>query len=161
MYPERTEPLEEPAKFSNSEIQDEEAEIGDAEEPATVESVPASSGEESGSSSTSSSSEESEPDEVIEPSRTAQVFEWKPQCTIYVNKRTRALHLLPDGGKTDSKVTSFVCGRQLTGDTILFNSRIFSSNWRCKQCDSGKDVRTIDQCVNMLDEAFGRRQKTK
>ena len=47
MYPERTEPLEEAAKISNSEMQDEEAGIGDADEPAPVESVAASSGEES------------------------------------------------------------------------------------------------------------------
>ena len=106
-----------------------------------------------GDSESESSSGESEitDDEVL---RTLQIandvpeFVWKEGCSVFQNMKTKTLHLLPAGVPK-----TFLCGRELNADCEIFRSRVFSNEWKCKQCDKGRPIRSIDGMCFAFDRA--------
>ena len=112
-----------------------------------------------GDSDSASSSSESEftDDEVL---RTLQIandvpeFVWREGCSVFQNSKTKTLHLLPAGVPT-----TFLCGRELNGDCGIFRSRVFSSDWKCRQCDRGRPIRSVDGMCLAFDRALKRLKK--
>ena len=112
-----------------------------------------------GDSYSESSSGESEitDDEVL---RTLQIandvpeFVWKEGCSVFQNMKTKTLHLLPAGVPK-----TFLCGRELNSDCEAFRSRVFSSDWKCKQCDKGRPIRSVDGMCLAFDRALKRLKK--
>ena len=112
-----------------------------------------------GDSASGSSSSESEftDDEVL---RTLQIandvpeFVWKEGCSVFQNMKTKTLHLLPAGVPK-----TFLCGRELNSDCESFRSRVFSNDWKCKQCDKGRPIRSIDGMCLAFDRALKRLKK--
>ena len=91
----------------------------------------------SATTSSSSDSESGQDDEVAVrnlpagTSARSKSFVWKANCTVYQHKRTWTLHLLPSGGSS----ATFLCGRKNSSDHVLFQSPVYSENWKCRQCD--------------------------
>ncbi len=114
---------------------------------------------ESDSSESSSGSEsDSSVDEVINKSlqHEQDVYRWKDGCDIYQHRKTKVLHLKP---QLDPKNT-FLCGRSLSAEHQLFKSVIGMDKWRCRQCDSGKPVRSIEMAIHLIDKAVKRSRKS-
>ena len=110
------------------------------------------------SESTSGSESDSSVDEVIDKSlqHEQDVYEWKDGCDIYQHRKTKVLHLKP---RLDPKNT-FLCGRALSAEHRLFKSVIGMDKWRCRQCDSGKPVRSIEMAIHLIDKAVKRSRKS-
>ena len=112
-----------------------------------------------GDSASGSSSSESEftDDEVLRTLQSANdvpEFVWKEGCSVFQNLKTKTLHLLPAGVPK-----TFVCGRELTSDYDAFRPRVVSNDWKCKQCDKGRPIRSIDGMCLAFDRALKRLKK--
>ena len=109
------------------------------------------------SGSTSESDSDSSLDEIIDKSlqREQDVYQWKTGCDIYPHRKTKVLYLKP---QMDPKDT-FLCGRSLSAEHRLFKSVIGMDKWRCRQCDSGRPVRSIEMAIDLIDKAVKRSRK--
>lgn len=111
------------------------------------------------SSSDSSSSSDSDIDEKAEGCvrrnsmmKKAPAVVWRRSCSVYIHKKSRVMHLAPDG----STASTFVCGRQIGGEYKPFSGTIFAESKKCRQCDSGRSIRDVSSALAFLDS---RREK--
>ena len=115
-------------------------------------------GVEESSESSSSSSEGSESDDdiygVISPVQ-PPVALWKENCVVYQHGKSKALHRLPIG----DDLGSFLCGRKVTEGCKVHSSAITSEAWKCKQCDAGRPIRSMETAVTALDRALKRHKR--
>ena len=79
---------------------------------------------------------------------------WRPDCDVMQHRKSRTLHLFP---RLDNKGT-FVCGRPMNKEYARFEAKVFSENWKCRQCDSGKSIRSAEAVVASLDRALKKRK---
>ena len=111
----------------------------------------------SGSSDSSSSSSCGSDDEVfgaIRCDRVEQVV-WKEGCIVFQHVKSKALHLCPK----DDTVKTFLCGRKVSQAYKIFSSPVFCNEWKRKQCNVGKPIRSIETAVAALDSALKRHKK--
>jgi hypothetical protein len=125
---------------------------------------PASDSDSSSTDSSSSSDSEPEHDKVVErlvdvavPTRK---FLWKDHCEVYQNRKTKVLHLKLHLKPLGSDRQVFVCGRKLGDDFDVFTNYIYSTHWKCKQCDSWKPVRDAGSAAALL-EALAKRPRSQ
>jgi len=111
----------------------------------------------SGSSDSSSSSSCGSDDDIfgtISGERAERTM-WKEGCVVYQHVKSKALHLYPE----KDAVESFLCGRKISKAYKIFTSPVYCNEWKCKQCNVGKPVRSYETAVAALDRAFKRHKK--
>ena len=111
------------------------------------------------SSSSSSSSSGSDLDDALQASaepvqRGPHPFHERPHCVVYQQRRTRTLHLLPNGSNTNR----FLCGRLVGDEHRVFSSSIYLEKWKCRQCEGGKPLRDAGSLNAALDAALKRQR---
>ena len=112
----------------------------------------------SGSSSSSSSSDGSDSDDDIYGVIQAEPPEaplWKEGCVVYQHVKSKALHLAPTG----DDLGSFLCGRKISEAYKVHCSNIVSESWKCKQCNAGRPIRSMETAVMALDRALKRHKR--
>ena len=78
----------------------------------------------------------------------------RPHCVVYQQRRTRTLHLLPNGSNTNR----FLCGRLVGDEHRIFSSSIYLEKWKCRQCEGGKLLRDAGSLNAALDAALKRQR---
>ena len=148
--------MEENAELENEEVASENQHGGFSGESERKEDSLADSPSESDSDSSSDSSSSSVDDEVLGKSDDAEGLQgtWRDDCRVVQHKRLKTLHLLPN---LDNKGT-FVCGRAMSGDYKLFEAKVFSDAWKCKQCKGGRPIRSVEAVTAALDRALKKRK---
>ena len=103
----------------------------------------------SSDSSSSSGSDEELDDSLHECSGGADVHRTIGQCEIHQHRRTKTLHLMPEGSSSGK----FVCGRALTSDYKPLVSSVVLDKWYCKQCKVGRPIRDTGSLSTALEHA--------
>ena len=116
--------------------------------------------EDSAGSTSSESSDSSCTDADVEDAcdgfvHVETIDEWRPDCDVFQNPKTKTLRLRAKG----SALHTYVCGRAVNPEAKLFTGRhVFSHEWKCKQCDNSKPLRDVDAVVAHLDKTLKKRK---
>ena len=73
---------------------------------------------------------------------------------MFRHKRTRAIHAKSSGSD------AFLCGRKISVEHDELKGNLYSKEWLCQQCDTGKPIRTLEGMADAFDRAVKRIKPT-
>ena len=112
---------------------------------------------EPGSSSSSESSSDESLDEKVQACgalASSSRSDVGAECSVYQNRMTKKLHLLPRGSSSNK----FVCGRLLDDKHREFVGGVMVASMKCISCHRGKPINDVGALCHALDAASKRRR---
>eukprot|EP00435_Cladocopium_sp_Y103_P011314 s1805_g2.t4 len=112
---------------------------------------------ESESSGSGFDTDESDTEEIIKDLATTErpPGHWHPGCTLYQHRCSKLVHALSLFGHRQA----FVCGRSLSKEYILFETKFFVDAMKCQQCDKGQTPTEASENASALGAVVKRARK--